>query len=218
MSSQLTPADLTDSQLDHTVAHLRTLSRSALLQYALEVGRYLIDEYFGGDTSAYFDPSRSKASSFGDLLRARETELKELQLSARTLRNYICAWDVWQHLPVNVQQGLDLTDLYKLALVKDTGVRARLAVEAVENAWDLQEVGAAVELWQEGKREGKSKRGPKVQPGYILNLRAMDRQAEHALAALRTAAPAGIGREQALAAVVRLEARVAAFKVALGVG
>ena len=216
MSAAITTIETDLDRFDRTIEHLRNLSRGALLQYALGVGKYLIDDYFDGDVGAYFDTSRTKESSFNALLRDREAELKEMQLSPRTLRNYICAWDVWQQLPAPVQGQLDLTDLYKLATVSDTTERTKLATEAVDNNWSLHQVGTAVEQWKADKNVGKEKRGPKVHPEYILHFRAMGRQAEQVLSAIGATAPTGAVLDEARAELAKLEAHVAAFKAALG--
>src|SRR4051812_48772194 len=105
------PVQFDASQFDSTIAHLRDLSRVAVLQYAVQVGNYLVDEYFGGDVTTYFDRSRYKSSSFAALLESRAADLAELGLSGSTLRNYIGAWDVWRQLPDAVKGKLDLVDL-----------------------------------------------------------------------------------------------------------
>ena len=92
----------TESKHAETLAHLGKLSRTALLDYALKIGGYLVETYFDNDVGAYFDKSRYKASSFADLLDNHAEDLADLDLSGTTLRNYIAAWNVHENLPKEV--------------------------------------------------------------------------------------------------------------------
>jgi hypothetical protein len=212
----LDPAQFDAGQFDATIAYLRELSRAALLQYAVTVGKYLVDEYFAGDVTTYFDRSRYKASSFAALLETRAADLTELGLSGSTLRNYIGAWDVWRQLPEAVHTKLDLVDLYQLAAVKEPAARTELATAAVTQNWGVRRLHTAVQTWQEGQRSGE-KRGPKPMPELVKHLSDLARLAGKVAGTLHHAGPLqGKDRERALTDLARLETHVAAARAALG--
>ena len=59
--------------------------------------------------------------------------------------------------------------------------------------------------------------GPVNLPAYVLNFKAMDRQAIESLKGLETVAPTGEARAKAKAELEKVEAHVVAFKAALGI-
>lgn len=137
--------DSFDSKAEATVQHLRMLGRTALLQYALAVGRHLIDVWFDGEIQAYRDRTSSLHVGFQRLLDDRRADLADLNLSASTLRNYMLADVTWRELPVRVRERLELTHLYRLAKVVDPIARVELAHEAAERGWATRQLEAAIQ-------------------------------------------------------------------------
>jgi hypothetical protein len=110
------------------------------------------------------------------LLTERAADLVELGLSGPTLRNYINAWDVWNKLPEATRSNLDLTDLYKLAVVKDEGKRNEIAQEAVTGDWKVKDVEKAATTWQKSQQAG-NKRGPKERPAVVKQIGQLQKAA-----------------------------------------
>jgi hypothetical protein len=161
--TELVQATVTEEQLDATIEHFKTLSRGALLVYAIAIGNYLLNQYFGGSFANLKSHDPRKAQSFNDLVTRRQVELAEIGLSRATLRRYLAAAEVWHDLPADLRNELDLTDLHALAPVKNTNDRRRIAHEAVSNGWLSRQVVTAVAEHKLALRGGKRKPGPKPQ-------------------------------------------------------
>lgn len=169
----LAPA-LTDAELDRAIAHLRTLNRQAFLQYVISVGNYLVKEFFGGDFSAVHDQNPNKQRSFVELLSRRTAELKEIDLSANTLRRYMAATEVWHGLPQHVRNRLGVEVMQRLAVIPNGPDREKLAHDAAEMQWTREQAAAAVRDYKAAKVHGK-RRGPKVKPDVLKKAVAVHR-------------------------------------------
>lgn len=138
------PASL-DPALDRVVTELRRMAHEALVHHAVAVGAYLIDTFFEGSIHAFYQRGRSAGTSFAALLARRGEELAGIGLHANTLRNYIRAFDVWEHLPPVSRAALTPTAFYHLARVRNPIERNRLALEAAQGAWSVREIARAVD-------------------------------------------------------------------------
>ncbi len=161
----LTP--LSETDLDHVVAHLRQLYKKYSLAHAVEVGHYLVDHFFGGDYSAARANDRSKGQSLRDLCLRRRQELADLDLSLSTLQRYITASDTWRTLPEQTRERLGLAHLRTLAAVSDLPERQHLAHEAAALHWSREQTALAVAEWKQSQRSGKKKAGRKPQPAVV---------------------------------------------------
>lgn len=162
--------------LDRVIDGLRRLSRGALLQYALQVGSLLLDSFWAGDPSNYRDKQKAAGTGFGALLSQRSLELKDLQLSASTLRNYVRATIVWRQLPLTAREHLDLADLRALALLKNPEVRAAIALEVAEADLCTRDLESKVAHARRQLRKG-AVRGRKPVPPPIKCVRQLCRDA-----------------------------------------
>jgi hypothetical protein len=138
------PLPGTDKHLDAAIARLNALNQHTFLAYAIEAGTYLVQHFFEGDFAATHDHRNSKQQSFNALLERRADELAELGLSARTLRNYMAAAEVWNTLPETTRSRLGLQHLQQLSAVTDITERKRLAHDAATMKWTRQQVAVAV--------------------------------------------------------------------------
>lgn len=164
----LNPAHtLTETDLDHVVAHLRQLYKKYSLAHAIEVGQYLVDHFFAGDFAAARATDRGKDQSLRDLCLRRRQELADLDLSLPTLQRYITASDTWRTLPEQTRERLGLAHLRSLAAVSDLPERQHLAHEAAALHWSREQTALAVAEWKQNQRSGKKKLGRKPQPAVV---------------------------------------------------
>jgi len=130
-----------------TLAALAALSRDHLLYFRLEVGRLLLDTFFGGDAAAYRSTDRTKAHSFAQFATQCAGDLAEIGLHEQVLRQCIVARIVVASLPAPAAEQLGFSRLVELTRVADAATRSVLAQAAIENAWSsrqLKDAAAAV--------------------------------------------------------------------------
>lgn len=145
---------LSDQTLNHDFADvlgtLRSLTRNHLLFYRLEVGKLLLDSFFGGSALDYQDRSPTKAARFTTFYAQHEDELAELGLKEQVLRQCIVTHIVVQTLPAEVAEQLEFSKLVALTKVKDPTQRARLAKTAVDEGWPVSKLREAIDLALDG--------------------------------------------------------------------
>ncbi len=123
---------------------LRHLARDHLLFWRLEVGRLLLDRFYGGDALAYRDRSGRKDASFARFAREHADDLAEFGLSERVVRDCILVHIVAGTLPSATRDSLGYRQLLELTRVPDPTSRVRLAVAAVDQHWTVTQVQDAV--------------------------------------------------------------------------
>jgi hypothetical protein len=160
-ATAIAPHDL--ARFDETLRQLRLLNHTALLRYALDVGDHLLDVWYRGDIRIYRERKSAEHAMFDALTSERHDALRDLGLSANTLRNYLLAACTWRELPPPVREQLDLTHLHRLSTVHDPLVRAQLAHDVAMEGWTSRELGQAIAAHQESLKTGK-RRGRRVTP------------------------------------------------------
>lgn len=199
----------TDQVFDTAIAHLRSLSRTAFLRYAITVGDYLVHHFFAGNYAALHDQDPNKAASLHAFLRERRAELAELDLSATTLRRYMAAAESWQALPDASREHLGLHQLQSLAAVGDPQERRQLAHQASVQHWSKEKTAAAVQDYKKRLRGGQN-RGRKPLPVVLKDAHALQGAAERLVRLHGAAQTLDAGhRQRFLAALDAVHAAVA---------
>ncbi|MCA9639386.1 MAG: hypothetical protein H6747_13900 [Deltaproteobacteria bacterium] len=190
----------TEALLDQAIEHLRSLAHTALVDYAVATGRYLIETFYDGNLGAYYDHRRDKASSFNALCEHRADELAAIGLSRSTLQRYIHAYDTFRVLPPEAREAMSLRSVELLRRVPDQVTRTEIALAAVRQGWSPAELRAEVEAKAAELRPSKSKRGrPPLAPGEKA-LRGLVRQAKVVAEAKGEIAALPVERVEALRA------------------
>lgn len=201
---------------DEVVGHLRSLARRAQLQHALEVGDYLIETFYGGDVHAYYAPDAAGHASFAALCRERADELEEIGHPRDRLRLYIRCWDAWRQLPPLVHEQIGLSKLVRLLSIHDPATRNDVAVAAVQNGWTVKQLEAAVaaEVADERPRRSPPRATVDRARRAVRELGVTTRKLEkwHEVLATQTPRQRAAAREEAVAAVARLQALIAAIE------
>ncbi len=140
------------AKVEAAVKYLRKYHMEVHLVAALAIGKYLLDEFFGGDIKRYEDRS-TDSPSFDAFLRRRE--LQDFGLSGRTLRNYIRVHATDSEYPGAVGKQLPLGHRI-LLLGVPTERRIGLAKQAVNQGLSNRALKALVD-----KESGKDDRAPR---------------------------------------------------------
>ena len=159
----VTPADEISAQYDRVVDALRAHCGTAVVRLAVEVGRVVILEFFGGEEENFVDRNRYKETRFADFVRERADDLAELGLAERTLRNYVHAFLVWRMLPPQVRELSNVASLQELARLKNPIRRAELAHESTEGRWPVRKLREAVDVELDAEAppaSGKTRKPP----------------------------------------------------------
>lgn len=141
------------SDIDAAVDFINTVfgkAGSDKLDRALEVGKYLLDNLFDGDSQAF--SSRSASSpSFSAL--CSDGRLADLSGGRKTLSNYVRVHILTERLPPETST-LGLSHRIKL-LPAEPADQRRIAVRAAAGKWTARRVGQAV---QDAARQRKGER------------------------------------------------------------
>ena len=81
MSTNLAAPPQPTDEFAQLFARLKSLVRNHLLQFRVEVGRVILDDFFEGDLSVYGDRSHDKQKKFSAFLAANQAALEELASS-----------------------------------------------------------------------------------------------------------------------------------------
>ena len=134
----LTPAQ--QDQVEQAVRTLNALATRTRLELAVEVSRYILNEFFGGDWLRFTDPRRNKPESFRALTRHRD-----LLLSRTTLLVLIHVGRQVEAMPGQVARALSVEHHRLLLALPDPQARDAMARLAVHQAWTRQELKTAVQ-------------------------------------------------------------------------
>ena len=132
-------------QFSDVLDQLAGLSRNHLLYFRLQVGRHLLDTFFGGDPAAYTSTAKNKEHTFSTFLTTCAAELAEIGLQDRVLRQCISAHLVVLALPAATVQQLGFSQVVELSRVRDVPARLTLAEAAVANHWTSRQIKDAAE-------------------------------------------------------------------------
>ncbi|HNC96660.1 MAG TPA: hypothetical protein PKW90_11080 [Myxococcota bacterium] len=138
---------------DHqaTLDRLQQLSRNHLLFFRLEVGRLLLQDYFGGDIQAYYSHDPKKPSSFTEFVESCRDQLNEIGLGEQVLRQCVAARIAVAGLPEGTVERLLFSHVVELARVDDGPTRSLLAQATLENQWSSRQLRDAVLSIRAGK-------------------------------------------------------------------
>ena len=146
------------------LGRLAALSRDLLLAFRLEVGKLMLDEYFGGSAHAYHDQDPYKVSSFLQFTKNCQDELADFGLTAVVLRQCIQARIAWDGLPPGVREKLQFSHVVMLARVDEPNARARLAFDATEQKWNVTQLRDAIARNEDGQYYDVDPITPGTQP------------------------------------------------------
>jgi len=132
------------------------------VEAAINVGKYLLNKYFGGDPKRY----GGKAKSAGFIKLCAHPELEELNLSASTLRNYIRVYITAPDYLPDLHKNLPLSIRIKLLALSSREDRIKLAQQAVEEHLSAREVGRLVKE-ANGESSGDTDAEPPEKPAVI---------------------------------------------------
>ena len=183
MSTNLAAPPQPTDEFAPLFARLKSLVRNHLLQFRVEVGRVILDDFFEGDLSVYGDRSHDKQKKFSAFLAANQAALEELGLKPHLLRECVHVQIVYRTLPPAVRDQLGYSHTLALTKVGDPTMRARLANEAVAkhltigvfqdtvdaaNAGNWYDTDAAIPGVQPKSAPAKDPPSPKPQAGRMV--------------------------------------------------
>ena len=149
MPTDLQPA-VTTNDFAPVLSELAALTRDHLLQYRLEVGRLILDQFFGGSLEACSDRSHAKQTRFADFLGQHPAELDRLGLKEHTLRQCVAVRTVFLGLPPAAKEQLGYTRTLALTRMAEPTTRARLALAAVAENWTVAELKQTIDAARAG--------------------------------------------------------------------
>lgn len=212
------------------LAELRHLSRSRTLGYYIEVGDRLLLRFFGGQATAYLDHNPHKDTSFARFLTTCQEELAVFKLGPQRLRDCIKARIVFDTLPVQAREEMDVGHVLELTRVKDPTLRTRLAKAAVEERWTVLALREAVRVaklgaWYDTDAEQEGVQPPPAPPPRQLSPARLVTRAERLVPELGELVEAWQGADlrrlsgerkaRMVVALDELEARVARLRARL---
>jgi hypothetical protein len=143
---------------------LESLARNHALAFRLEVGRVLLDAFFGGDGGAYQSHDSTKDARFALFFAHCRNDLDKLGIGESTARNCIKARLVYDLLPAPLQAALFFSQVVELTRVPDPTARTRLAVAAVQGDWTVRQLRDAVGHVLAGGEIDGDPSAPGIQP------------------------------------------------------
>lgn len=151
-------------EFSETLDQLTHLSRNHLLFFRLEVGKLLLQQFFGGDAAAYqsFDPT--KPQGFGQFTATCAEQLADIGLGEQVLRQCIVAHIVVKSLPHATVAKLGFTQVVELTRVPDAATRSLLAQASAENNWTGKQLKGAIEAAKAKKWIDVDPKTPGLQP------------------------------------------------------
>lgn len=129
----------TAAAVEAAVQWLNRAVQASGVRLAIEVSEYILTTFFGGDYAAFADHDRTKPQSFAALLRR-----PDLALAEATLYRLVRIGHQAQLLPAAVAEALSPTHHRVLLAVRDLRHKGRLAREAAEQGWTVQQLEAEV--------------------------------------------------------------------------
>ena len=168
---QLTTAP---TEFSAVLANLKSLVRDHLLYFRLEVGRVVLDEFFGGDAFAYADRSNAKQAKLAEFMDTHAEDLESYGLKPWLLRECVQVQIVHRTLPPTVREQLGYSHILALIGIGDPTVRAKLANAAITQEMSVAQfkdtVGAAkANIWYDtdAQTPGVQPKTPPVPPVYV---------------------------------------------------
>ena len=173
MSTDL-QAPTSTTEFQTILANLKLLVRDHLLYFRLEVGRVVLDEFFGGDAFAYADRSNTKQAKLAEFMDTHAEDLESYGLKPWLLRECVQVQIVHRTLPPTVREQLGYSHILALIGIGDPTVRAKLANAAITQEMSVAQfkdtVGAAkANIWYDtdAQTPGVQPKTPPVPPVYV---------------------------------------------------
>ncbi len=163
MPNDMEPIAATAAFAD-VLEQLQSLTRDFLLGFRLEVGKLMIERFFGGSIHNYRSQDPGKEASFAKFAQACADDLANLGLSPAVLRQCINARATYDALPQTVRERLLFSQVVELARVADATQRARLAMDATALNWTVGELKDAVRRANDGSYYDTEPLTPGTQP------------------------------------------------------
>lgn len=168
MSTQIVPGNsataLDPLAYDDILTQLGQLSRDLLLAFRLEVGRLMLDRFFGGKIAEYENTANNKDSRFAEFARTCHNELVGFGLGPQTLRQCIKARAVYDLLPPSTRDDLKFMHVVELGRVAEPTARARLAMDVKLGQWSVDQLKEAIGQYRNGRYYDTEPLHPGTQP------------------------------------------------------
>lgn len=142
-------------RVQDAVLHISRITNTKALEAALEIGGYLLREFYGGE----FDRFHARDGAEDATLRMIAAH-PSMPLSASYLYSCVAVLEQWGQIPIGVASELSFSHHRRLLPVR--GDRKRhLATRAVSEGWSVRRLSA--EIKPEPSRRGGRPRKPVIQ-------------------------------------------------------
>jgi hypothetical protein len=136
---------IVQAEFQDAVLKLRELMQTHARTYRLEVGRYLLQRFYGGRSDAYFSRDPGKENAFTAFVQQHSEDLAGLALSENDLRRSIRVHVCFESLPAGVREQLSWSALLEVSKIGEANLRARVAKAAVDQQWTVAHTRAVVD-------------------------------------------------------------------------
>jgi hypothetical protein len=154
------PNPLADALTDQIVRHLNTICKAATLNFALAVGRYVIDKLYDGDLTRWRARNPAKDHSIRKLARH-----PDLAMSPDALYRSIATFELCERLGMESWKHVSTTHI-KLVLPLPHGEQSRLLNAAEANRWSAQRLDE--EIAMRGRTHESPSRGGRKRASLLL--------------------------------------------------
>jgi len=161
------------TRLDAAVAELNRIHTAKGLEAVRDMGRYLLDTFFGGDYDAFQSRGR-KHLSFRKL-----EEREDLHVSASTLWNAVAIVRQLELLPRDIAQALPVSHHRLLLPIRSTERKLELARVAANGHLTRRQLAEKARAVRKAETAGKRAGRPAL-PGFYKALRAVQRSTAQA--------------------------------------
>lgn len=167
--ADLIPAAIADAVIESTVREVNELARHAGLELALQLGKLIVDRFYGADLTAW----RTRGTSDASLRKLAAHP--ELQVSASGLSRAIGVYDLCTRLEgVSGLKHLAVGHYRAVLGLKDKPAQ-RLLTSASEKEWTVEKLETEARKWRKG--DGAS-RGRKPDPHFVKGIRRLGKVVE----------------------------------------
>lgn len=154
------PAPVDDEVIDQVVADINEVTRASLFEMALNVGKIIVDNFYGGELAAWRDRGK-KDASFRKLAERRDCDL-----SAANLFRAVSVYEMCDKIGVTKWKHLQVGHFYAVIGLKEKDQR-RLLEQAEKKGWQVQ----AVEKKAKAIRaKAAGKRGRPALPAFVKTI------------------------------------------------
>lgn len=138
-TTKFVPNGTTDAKVEHVVRQLNTICKTATFEFAVAVGKLIVDNFYSGDLEAW------RRRGIKNVSFRRLAKHPDLPMSASALYRSTAIYEVCQRVGGNQWKHLS-TSHVRLVLPLAPGHQARLLQRAEANGWPVQrlrdEIGA----------------------------------------------------------------------------